>query len=47
MPKTRGDITKKLQTLREKTLRGEEKAIASGVLAELISTPLLPGFTDH
>src|SRR6266566_85003 len=28
MPKTRGDITKKLQTLREKTLRGEEKAIA-------------------
>src|SRR3989442_6390763 len=28
MPKTRGDITKKLQTLRDKTLRGEEKAIA-------------------
>src|SRR6266566_1353853 len=28
MPKTRGDITKKLYTLREKTLRGEEKAIA-------------------
>src|SRR5438094_5216015 len=28
MPNTRGDITKKLHTLREKTLRGEEKAIA-------------------
>src|SRR5882724_6047079 len=28
MPKTRGDISKKLHTLREKTLRGEEKAIA-------------------
>src|SRR5213080_1368633 len=28
MPKTRGDITKKLHALREKTLRGEEKSIA-------------------
>ena len=28
MPNTRGDITKKLHTLREKTQRGEEKAIA-------------------
>src|SRR5439155_2995092 len=28
MPKTRSDIAKRLQTLKEKTLRGEEKAIA-------------------